>query len=209
MEPIEPQALLTGHPLANAERADEAQMVHRALQGDQAAWETLLAGHYQPVFRLAYLLVGDAAEAEDIAQETFIRAYFALERFDVTRPLRPWLLKIAANLARNRARSLSRYLAALKRAFLFEAQTPPPAIDQLGERNLENRRLWQLVQRLSLADRQVIYLRYFLDLSVEDSAEALGVALGTVKSRLYRALERLRHVIQQDAPELEDKYDET
>jgi len=205
MESIEHEALLIDSPLAGTSAAQDAPMVRRAQQGDPAAWEALLAAHRQPVFRLAYLLVGDAAEAEDIAQETFIRAYFALERFDLDRPLRPWLLKIAANLARNRARSLSRYLSALKRAFMLESQALPPSVDQLGDQNLESRRLWQVVQRVSLADQQVIYLRYFLDLSVEETAGTLGVAPGTVKSRQHRALERLRAALRKDAPDLEER----
>lgn len=208
MEPTEPHALLVNtHPPGPA-LAEEAQVVLRALEGDQPAWETLLAAHQQPVFRLAYLLVGDAAEAEDIAQETFIRAYFALDRFDVTRPMRPWLLKIASNLARNRARSLMRYLSALKRAFLIETQAAPPSIDQLGDLNLESQKLWEVVRQLALPDQQVIYLRYFLDLSVEETAETLEIAPGTVKSRLHRSLERLRNAIRSHAPELEEMKDE-
>ena len=96
---------------------DEAELVRRARRADGAAWEAIAHGHMEPVFRLAYLILGDAADAEDVAQETFIRAYTALERFDETRPLRPWLLSIAANLARNRRRGLGRYWAALPRAF--------------------------------------------------------------------------------------------
>ena len=158
--------------------------------------------YQEPVFRLAYLILGDAAEAEDAAQETFLRAYLALARFDDARPLRPWLLSIAANLARNRRRSLGRYWAALQRAFQSEPghhQSPPertPASDA--------RRLRQAVERLRPEAREVGYLRYFLGLSETETAEALGIPPGTAKSRHSRALARLRAVIAADFPDLRE-----
>ncbi len=82
----------------------EAEQILLARQGDVSAWEAVVMAHQQAVFRLAYLVLGDPDDAEDITQETFIRAYFALGRFDVHRALRPWLLSIAANLARNQRR---------------------------------------------------------------------------------------------------------
>ena len=79
--------------------------IESARQGDETAWVELVRLHQEAVFRLAYLFLGDPDEAEDAAQETFIRAYRALGRFDTSRPLRPWLLQIVANLTRNRRRS--------------------------------------------------------------------------------------------------------
>ena len=84
---------------------DEATLIRHAANGDAAAWEPLVLAHQEAVFRLSYLLLGDPDDAEDIAQETFLRAWNHLKRFDTTRPLRPWLLSIASNLARNRLRS--------------------------------------------------------------------------------------------------------
>src|SRR5689334_1059737 len=119
--------------------------------------------HQEAVFRLAYLLLGDPADAEDAAQETFIRAYRALDRFDVARPLRPWLMHIAANLARNRLRSVGRYVAALRRALIAE---PPinPAADQTARDDASL--LWQAIKRLDPADQEILYLRFFLDVPV-------------------------------------------
>jgi RNA polymerase sigma-70 factor (ECF subfamily) len=86
----------------------ELNLVNQARQGDEAAWSTLVAQHQEGVFRLAYLLLSDADEAKDVAQEAFIRAFRSLDRFDPTRPMRPWLLQITANLARNRRRAIGR-----------------------------------------------------------------------------------------------------
>jgi RNA polymerase sigma-70 factor (ECF subfamily) len=178
---------------------DDADWIERAARGDGAAYEALIRRYQEPVFRLAYLLLGDADDAEDVAQETFIRAYHALDRVDRTRPFRPYLFSITANLARNRRRAVGRYIAALRRAVMLE-----PMLDRDAEAESalrwEAQTLWQAVRRLPRADQEVIYLRYFLELSVNEAAEALRVEPGTVKSRLSRALVRLRDVIEGDFP---------
>ena len=184
---------------------EEYELIRRARQGDAAAWEALVRSHQEPAFRLAYLLLGDPDRAEDVAQEAFIRAYHALDRFDTARPFRPWLLSIAANLARNQRRSIGRYLAALSR-LVKESPGPATNLEARVSERLEAQALWQAVQRLTSDDQQVIYLRYFLDLPVSETAEALGVAEGTVKSRLHRALGRLRTVIEQHYPALKESF---
>jgi RNA polymerase sigma-70 factor (ECF subfamily) len=182
---------------------DESTLIRHAANGDATAWEPLVLAHQEAVFRLSYLLLGDPDDAEDIAQETFLRAWNHLKRFDTTRPLRPWLLSIASNLASNRRRSAGRYLAALTRAFRNEPAASPN-IEEKSVQHMDSSHLWKAVQTLSLSDQQIVYLRYFLDLSVVETAEVLNVAQGTVKSRLSRALDRLRGIIQQDFPVLSE-----
>lgn len=173
-------------------------MIERAARMDAAAWEALVQAHQQAVFRLAYLFTGDPDEAEDIAQEAFIKAFRAIDQMDPRRPFRPWVLGIAANLARNRLRGGRRYLAALQRFAMRDpeaARTTHPGPELQGDA----RALWETVRRLSLEDQQVIYLRYFLELPEDAAAAALGIAPGTVKSRLHRALKRLRERLEQEA----------
>jgi RNA polymerase sigma factor (sigma-70 family) len=184
---------------------DEPTLIHHAANGDTAAWEPLVLAHQQAVFRLSYLLLGDPDDAEDIAQETFLRAWKYLKSFDVTRPLRPWLLSIASNLASNRRRSAGRYFAALTRAFRDEPTST--SMEEKSSQQVQANDLWKAVQTMNLADQQIVYLRYFLDLSVAETAEVLQVAEGTVKSRLSRALEKLRHIIQQDFPVLVEGHE--
>ncbi|HZM21400.1 MAG TPA: sigma-70 family RNA polymerase sigma factor [Anaerolineales bacterium] len=182
---------------------DESTLIRHAANGDASAWEPLVLAHQEAVFRLAYLLLGDPDDAEDTAQETFLRAWNHLKRFDQSRPLRPWLLSIAANLARNRRRSAGRYLAALTRAFRNEPG--PASVEEKSAQTMEANDLWKAVQSLNLSDQQIVYLRYFLDLSVSEAAEVLQIAEGTVKSRLSRALEKLRVIIKQEFPVFADK----
>jgi len=181
----------------------EPDLIRRARDGDAAAWEALIAANQEAVFRLAYLMLGDPAEAEDAAQETFIRAAHALPRFDESRPLRPWLLKIVSNQARNRRRSAGRYVAALRRALLAEPeQVVHPAAEHASRAEAED--LWAAARRLDPVDQEIIYLRYFMELPVAETAGTLGVPEGTVKSRLNRALGRLRAVIVRDFPWLHE-----
>lgn len=182
----------------------EANLIQQARQGDEAAWMTLVNQYQETVFRLAYLLLTDTDEAKDVAQEVFIRAFHALDRFDSSRPLRPWLLSITTNQARNRRRSLGRYLAAVRRWFQTEPERvmPNPGDEHLRQQEAET--VWQAVQRLNGNDQEIIYLRYFLELSVEEAAEAANIAPGTVKSRLHRALKRLRTTVMEEFPVLQE-----
>ena len=184
---------------------DEATLVRHATNGDATAWEPLVQAHQEAVFRLCYLLLGDPDDAEDVAQETFLRAWNHLRRFDPTRPLRPWLLSIASNLASNRRRSAGRYVSALMRAFRNEPVSS--SIEERSAQHMEASDLWKAVQNLNVQDQQIVYLRYFLELSVSETAQALDVPEGTVKSRLSRALDRLRGIIHQDFPVLAEGHD--
>lgn len=181
---------------------DETTLIRHAVNGDAAAWESLMITHQEAVFRFAYLLLGDPDDAEDVAQESFLRAWKYLKRFDVARPLKPWLLSITANLASNRRRSAGRYFAAMVRAFRDEPTTT--RIEEKSAQGLEANELRNAVQKLNPDDQQIIYLRYFLDLSVSETAQTLQIAEGTVKSKLSRALEKLRTVIRQDFPVLSE-----
>lgn len=181
---------------------DESTLVARARDGDDDAWAELVGRHQAMAFRLAYLHTGNTADAEDVAQESFLSAYQALHRFDPTRPLRPWLLSIVANRARNRRRALGRYWAAVQR-WLVERRTDPIAAPSPDvEQSWEARTLWAAVQCLRPIDQEIIYLRFFLELSEAESAEMLGIAVGTAKSRLHRALARLRAVVAREFPAL-------
>ena len=180
---------------------DEQSYVSRARAGDEAAWGEIVRDHGEAMFRLAYLMLGDADEADDLAQEALVRAYRAISSFDETRALRPWLLTIVSNLASNRLRSVRRYFAALRRSAQSGLETTSKLDDRTAQ-EWEANTLWQAVRKLRVGEQEVIYMRYFLELSEAEMATAMSVPQGTVKSRLHRAIAKLREVVDTDFPAL-------
>jgi RNA polymerase sigma-70 factor (ECF subfamily) len=179
----------------------EREVILRAHAGDAAAYATLVGDHQEAVFRAAYLMLRDAQAAEDVAQEAFIRAYQHLNDFRDDSAFRPWILRIATNLALNQLRSRGRRRSLVERLGGRRQETQAPADDTVVSTD-EARRVWDAINRLGPDDRLILYLRYFLEQSEEDMARIIGKAPGTVKSRLHRAGRRLRDVIERDFPEL-------
>jgi len=164
--------------------------VLRAQRGDPRAFEELVRPHQEIAFRVAYLITRNAAEAEDAAQDGLVKAWRALGRFRAGAPLRPWLLRIVANEARNRRRSAGRReRLALRAASPGEAAPSPEEAVLAAE---ERARLLAALDGLPEQARLVLACRHLLALSEEETAAALDVRLGTVKSRSARALDRLR-----------------
>ena len=160
--------------------SSDAELIAQAQAGSAAARETLFDRYWQRVWRTAYAVAGTEDVASEIAQDTFIRAFAALSRFEHGRPVGPWLAKIAVNRALDVMRR--ERLQAPGRA--DEAVAPDP------DRDWE---LLEAVRRLSPERRLVIGLHYWLDLGVEQIGEILELPAGTVASRLSRALAQLRH----------------
>lgn len=182
---------------------DDTPLIAAAQRGDLAAYEALVRRYEQPAFRVAYLVLRDVAEAEDAAQEAFVRAYDALGRFRLGEPFRPWLLRIVANQAISGQRAAVRRGAMAnryERAELPANPEPSPEAVALGHERRDA--VLAGLAHLNPEDQQVLHLRYFLDLGEAEMAAALGCPRGTVKSRLHRALERLRPVLARAFPEL-------
>lgn len=175
---------------------NESVLLARARGGDLDAYEQLVRLHQQVAFRTALVLARNAADAEEAAQDGFVKAWHALGGFDPARPFRPWLLAIVANEARNRRRAAGRREALLVRAAAADARAADAAGDRSPEGALlvaeRHAALAVALERLDERDRQVIACRYLLELTEAETAAALGCRAGTVKSRLSRALERLR-----------------
>ena len=171
--------------------ATDADLAARARTGDDTAFGMLVERHQTVAFRTAYVICGDAADAEDAAQDGFIKARAAMGRFRAGAPFRPWLLTIVANEARNRRRAAGRRSALALRA-AAEPVAPVPAPEAAALAGSDRRELAAALARLGPEHREVIALRFLLDLSEAECAAALGCRPGTVKSRLSRALARLR-----------------
>jgi RNA polymerase sigma-70 factor, ECF subfamily len=173
---------------------DESTLVALAKRGDAHAYEELVRMHQGIAFRVAYVAAGDRGDAEEAVQDGFVKAYRALGRFRDGAPFRPWLLRIVANEARNRRRSAGRRagLALRAAAASGDAAPSPEAAALSHERRAE---LLDALGRLDERDREVLVHRFLLELGEEETAAALGIRRGTVKSRTSRALERLRAMV--------------
>jgi len=171
----------------------DTELAARARRGDVGAFERLVELHQTTAFRTAWLITGSAADAEEASQEAFVKAYRALGRFRKGAPFRPWLMTIVANEARNRRSAETRRERLALRAAAERRPgdaVPSPEAALLGaERRSE---LLQAVERLGDDQRLAIGCRYFLGLSEEETAAVVGCRRGTVKSRVARALQRLR-----------------
>jgi RNA polymerase sigma-70 factor (ECF subfamily) len=179
---------------------DDSVLIARAVRGDSAAYEEIVQRYQQVAFRTAYVIAGSAPDAEDAAQEGFVKAYRALDRFRLDADFRPWLLRIVANEARNRVRSSGRRRQLeLRLSEGFRPGDAAPSPEAVAVASDERRRLLAMVNALSDEDRLVITSRYFLELNGEETATALGIPEGTVKSRLSRALARLRTRVEEAA----------
>ena len=175
----------------------------RAQQGDTDAFEELVRRYEEVAFRVAYLIVREEADAQDVAQEAFLRAYRSLDRYDAGQPFRPWLLRIVTNLALNNRRSARRRDALSERAGRDETQRrTATSAEATVIRSEEAEQVWEAIGTLRAEEQTVLYLRYFLEASEQETAEAIGRPAGTVKSRLHRALRRLRGVIEDRYPDL-------
>jgi RNA polymerase sigma factor (sigma-70 family) len=158
-----------------------------------AAYEELVRRHQSLAHRVALVIAGPA-DAADAVQEGFVKGFGALGRFRQGTPFRPWILAIVANEARNRRRSAGRREAlALRLAEpVAAAGRSAPSSEDEALATLARRRLLDAVAALPERDRQVVTCRYLLELSESETAAVLSWPTGTVKSRLSRALERLR-----------------
>jgi RNA polymerase sigma-70 factor, ECF subfamily len=163
-------------------------LVDRAKRGDVGAFEALVAHHQGAATRLAAVIAG-SADAEDIAQEAFVKAYRALDRFHDGATFRPWLLQIVANEARNHLRSSGRRARLALRSVSLAAPISPEDAAVATDRRAA---LMTALDALPDRDRLVLSCRFLLGLSEAETAAALDCPPGTVKSRTSRALERLR-----------------
>ncbi len=172
---------------------EDSQLVDRARAGDVNAYEQLVERYSSVSFRTAYLIAQSEADAQDACQEAFVKAFGALSRFRPGASFRPWILQIVANEARNARRAVGRrFDLSLRVAEQVGTGGAAPSPERLAEATEEREQLLRAVNTLRHEDRLVVACRYFLDLSSEETAGVLGWPEGTVKSRLSRALDRLR-----------------
>jgi len=175
--------------------------VARARAGDAGAYGELVRAHRASALRVATVVLGTAEGADDVVQQAWERAWRGLGGFRPDRAFRPWLLHVVANTARNDRRSRGRraHLVARAGRVLGPGLEVGASPEDLVVSDLDRRRVVTALNRLRAPDRLVIALRYFEQLSEREMAEVLAHPPGTVKSRLARAMARLRVELEADA----------
>jgi RNA polymerase sigma-70 factor (ECF subfamily) len=174
---------------------DEAALIRQARGGSADAIEALVRRHWESAHRAAFLIVHDAQAAEDIAQEAMLAAVRSIDAFDRRRPLRPWLHRIVVN------RSLDWLRARARRPEVsVESAGPPPAAPAESSGALSDD-MMRALAALDPDERAVIVLRHLLGYRSPELAQMLGLPAGTVRTRLARALNRLRDLLEADSKE--------
>lgn len=180
----------------------EALWLERARQGEQAAFAELVEAYQRPVYNLCFRMLGDPAEAEDAAQESFLKAYRGMRRYDPQRSFSTWLLSIASHHCIDQLRRRRLPLDSLEELEPWEEVADlgpgPEKATALRERHEAVR---GLLARLGPQDRAVVVLRYWSELSTEEIAKALSLTVKAVKSRLHRARKQMAEAWQRDNPE--------
>jgi RNA polymerase sigma-70 factor, ECF subfamily len=176
----------------------EAIWVQQAREGDQAAFTQLVEAYQIPVYNLAYRMLGNMVEAEDAAQETFIRAYRRLDTYDPLRKFSSWLLAIASHYCVDVLRR--------RRVNYMSFDELPPMVELSMPRNTQPEQVvvsqqqadtvQQLLDTLPASYRTPVILRYWYDMSYREIADAMGVTESTIKTRLHRARARLAQQVE-------------
>jgi len=186
---------------------EEAHLVPRCLAGDEKAYRELVERYQAQVYSLALRMVRRAEDAEDLTQETFVRMFRALSRYDPSRPFAAWLFTIASRLCIDHIRrrrvsliSLTQRQRDSEEEYEIEVEDPGLRPDEVATHAEESRRAAALIDSLPPHYRIVVILRHVQDLSYEEIAEALHLPLGTVKARIHRARALLKARIEGETP---------
>jgi len=174
--------------MAKYQRSNEEDLwIDRAAQGDDDAFAQIVDSYQIPVYNLCYRMLGNKEEAEDAAQETFLRAYRNLKRYDPKRKFATWLLSIASHYCIDRLRRRRLKLVSLDDLLPKRgrgASTPGAEINYLQREHAEEIR--SMLDGIGEKDRAAVILRYWYDFSYEEIAKSLSLSLPAVKSRLHR-----------------------
>ncbi|MBK8190334.1 MAG: sigma-70 family RNA polymerase sigma factor [Vampirovibrionales bacterium] len=185
-----PTSLPTLPPLAPPSQVD-VDCIRLAQSGDARAFSRLVGLWLPPVYAFLFRMTGDAQQAEDLSQETFIKAYRNLSRFDTRRSFKPWLFRIAVNTARSAFRAKRPAGIPLEEAFI-DADPAGPDEMQALEARFNSQIALEAVMKLDIRYRQALWLRYQEELSYEEVADAMQTPLNTVRTWIRRGLQTLR-----------------
>lgn len=165
----------------------ETEWVRKAIKGDAQAFTQLVELYQRPVYNLCYRMLGNAQDAEDAAQETFLRAYQNMRRYDNNRLFSTWLLSIAAHYCIDQTRKRRYPLVSVEELVEPELPEPSPGVETVVSRKEEQQRVRAILETLDPVDRAAVILYYWYDFSYDEICQSLLLTLSAVKSRLHRA----------------------
>ncbi len=178
----------------------ETEWLTRVLKGDPEAFTQLIETYQGPVYNLCYRMLGDANDAEDAAQETFLRAYKGIRRYDNQRSFSTWLLSIAAHYCIDQIRRRRFSAISLEETPELDPPDLTPGPETALLMSEDQKRVQSLLAVLSPQDRAAVVMRYWYDLSYEEIGEALSMSVSAIKSRLHRARRELAHQWTEQGP---------
>lgn len=167
--------------------SNEIDLVQQALRGDADAFSTLVDAYQRPVFNLCYRMLGNPQDAEDAAQETFLRAYKNLRRYDNARPFSTWILSIAAHFCIDQTRRQRHPVVSVEELPMPDLPDHEPGLETGLSRKEERERIRAILDILDPVDRAAVIMYYWYDFSYDEICQALTLTLSAVKSRLHRA----------------------
>ncbi|MBF6613401.1 MAG: RNA polymerase sigma factor [Chloroflexi bacterium] len=174
---------------------EESEAITRLQAGDIGGLEELVRRHYIHALRTAYLIVRDHSIAEDIVQAAFLRIFERIEQFQTGRSFEPWFIRSIVNDALMLERRKRRSPDSVSESEARLLPSYAPAMDERLMRSETSEAIWATLGKLSLSQRAVIVMRYYLDMSEDEMASKLNCPPGTVKSRLHAARQRLRQLL--------------
>jgi RNA polymerase sigma-70 factor (ECF subfamily) len=182
------------------QQVNEAEWLNQAINGDPQAFTDLVEAYQRPVFNLCYRMLGTPQDAEDAAQETFLRAYQNMRRYDRSRPFSTWLLSIAAHYCIDQVRKRRRPVVSIEELPVPDLPETTPGLETQLTRKQEQERVQKLLKVLEPTDRAAVVMYYWYDFSYDEICQSLNLSLSAVKSRLHRARRLLAENYQPAAP---------
>ena len=179
----------------------ETQWLSLAQKGDPQAFTELVEAYQKPVYNLCYRMLGTAEDAEDASQETFLRAYRSMKRYDNSRPFSTWLLSIAAHYCIDQIRRRRLSIVSIEELPVPDVPDTSPGLESTVSRNEERRRIRKLLDTLAPIDRAAVIMYYWYDFSYDEICQALSLTMSAVKSRLHRARRAMAEEWMEQQPE--------
>ena len=174
---------------------EDHSIIERIIAGDRDSFALIVHKYNAPVFNLAFRMTGSYEEAGDLAQETFVKAFENLGRFDRKRRFFTWLYTIGLNLIRNHLKKKKNYVTNRVRGADYHSQSSPPDPEQDMIQQEEVLRISSCLDRLPVKLKEAVVLRFYQDLSFDEIAEITACSVGSAKMRVYRGLEGLNRMM--------------